>query len=66
MTGTLLALDPALAALIGALVLDEPLTVAVVLGIALVVASGAAVARRAGAGQQDPGLESDPSPGHLV
>ncbi|OLF14911.1 EamA family transporter [Actinophytocola xanthii] len=48
-TGTLLAVDPAMGALVGALVLDERLTPAVALGVVLVVLSGAAVTWLAGA-----------------
>lgn len=48
-TGTLLAADPAMGALVGALVLGERPTVPAGLGIALVVVSGAAVTWRAGA-----------------
>ena len=55
-TGTLLAVDPAMGALIGALVLHERLTAAVGLGIALVVVSGASVTWLAGAQRAESGL----------
>jgi inner membrane transporter RhtA len=65
-TGTLQAVDPAMGALIGALVLDERFTAAVGLGIALVVVSGAAVTWLAGAQREEPALRPDQSPGHPV
>ncbi|MGI8332521.1 EamA family transporter [Actinomadura scrupuli] len=65
-TGTLLAVDPAMGALIGALVLDERLTGPAGLGIALVVVSGAAVTWLAGARRGEPALRPDRSPGRPV
>ena len=58
-TGTLLAVDPAMGALIGALVLDQRLTAAAGLGIALVVVSGAAVAWLAGAQRGKTGASTE-------
>jgi inner membrane transporter RhtA len=60
-TGTLLAVDPAMGALIGALLLGERLTAAAGLGIVLVVGSGAAVTWLAGAQSEESTLEPEPS-----
>jgi inner membrane transporter RhtA len=48
LTGTLLSVDPAMGALIGAAVLRQALSVPVVVGILLVIVSGAAVTWLAG------------------
>jgi inner membrane transporter RhtA len=64
--GTLLAVDPAMGALIGALVLDQRLTALVGVRIALVVVSGAAVTWLAGARCEAPARRSDQSPAHPV
>lgn len=52
-TGTLLAVDPAMGALVGAVAFHEPVTVSVGLGIGLVVLAGAAVTWLAGR-ERDP------------
>lgn len=62
-TGTLLAVDPAMGTLTGVLVLGEHLTPLVGLGIAMVVVSGAAVTWLAGAQREEPALHPDPVTG---
>ena len=46
--GTLFAVDPAAAAVVGALALDQELSVSAAAGIGLVIASGAAIIWRSG------------------
>lgn len=55
--GTLFAVDPAAAAVVGALALDQVLTLSAAAGITLVIASGAAIIWRSGRTGTPPGHE---------
>lgn len=61
-TGTLLSVDPAVGAVVGGIVLHQSLNAAVVVGIVLVVVSGAAVTWLAGARRKHPATQPDESP----
>ncbi|WP_225219464.1 hypothetical protein [Arthrobacter gallicola] len=55
--GTLFAIDPAAAAVVGALALDQPLSPTATAGIGLVIASGAAIIWRSGSPGRDAAVE---------